>query len=285
MNVWRVRKASAHRYFQKRVHISSCPPSSVLHCNHPASLSLLSHLSPSHLLSLGTSSSEYGISCNSVVSSEHKSMRHLNQPQGRLWAALGGHLSLRFITGSQELAVTKDSHKTVLLLKILSTRKSFRHPTPGWRHSIPALLAAGMKANLPHAFAASLPVQTSSCLKTHQPTETKLTFTSRDTTSGQQRRAGPGCVARPGCGTARVQHTKVAALLHVSPVTRGGSVVPGRGPGADGLAGLWRPLAVPWCQRSSDCAAAPVPLAPFTSALLLPLRTSVLRPALRYFIR
>lgn len=221
----------------------------------------------------------------SSVSSEHKSMRHLNQPQGRLWAALGGHLSLRFITGSQELAVTKDSHKTVLLLKILSTRKSFRHPTPGWRHSIPALLAAGMKANLPHAFAASLPVQTSSCLKTHQPTETKLTFTSRDTTSGQQRRAGPGCVARPGCGTARVQHTKVAALLHVSPVTRGGSVVPGRGPGADGLAGLWRPLAVPWCQRSSDCAAAPVPLAPFTSALLLPLRTSVLRPALRYFIR
>lgn len=174
----------------------------------------------------------------SSVSSEHKSIRHLNQPQGRLWAALGGHLSLRFITGSQELAVTKDSHKTVLLLKILSTRKSFRHPTPGWRHSIPALLAAGMKANLPHAFAASLPVQTSSCLKTHQPTETKLTFTSRVTTSGQQRRAGPGCVARPGFST---QKWLRCSMSLPSPAVA--PLSPGRDrvlTGSRGCGALWR---------------------------------------------
>lgn len=92
----------------------------------------------------------------SSVSCEHRDCE--NQPQGRLQAALGGHLSLPFTTGSQELAVTKESHKTVLLLKILSTRKSFRHPTLGCRRGTLALLAAGMKDNLPHAFAASLPV-------------------------------------------------------------------------------------------------------------------------------
>lgn len=56
------------------------------------------------------------------------------------------------------------------------------------------------------------PVQTSSCLKTHQPTEAKRIFTSRVTASGQQRRRWAGAawhgqsVAQPGCGAARSAH-------------------------------------------------------------------------------
>lgn len=170
-------------------------------------------------------------------------MRHLHQPQGRLQAALGGHLSLPFTTGSQELAVTKDSHKTVLL-KTLSTRKSSRHPTLGCRRGILALLAAGMKdkpfpclCSIPHLFKHPHALRLTSLQKPNEylPPESRPLVSS----------GGAGPVLR---GTARVWHsrgaalpvqrTKVAVLLRVFPVTRGGSVVRGRGAGAAGLAGL-----------------------------------------------
>lgn len=179
-------------------------------------------------------------------------MRHLHQPQGRLQAALGRHLSLPFTTGSQELAVTKDSHKTVLL-KTLSTRKSSRHPTLGCRRGILALLAAGMKdkpfpclCSIPHLFKHPHALRLTSLQKPNEylPPESRPLVSSGG--------AGRCCVARPECGTAGVRHCPFSAQKWlccsvsslspaVAPLSAGGERVP---PGSRGCSALWRSPAV-----------------------------------------